>query len=306
MRRLLVFLLACLLDGAPLAAGAQTIPSAGAIGLSPNRSINRAECASATDTVGVNWFILPDSGYVVNGGAFRVWASNTDLSSSPWCNITTALPIVSKRLIASDLAASTPYETTFHSVLTSDVASVTGTTCGTSGTFTAYVCVQWLDTTSAVRGYAKGTVTIVLDGPPAPTVTAVTPGDKALNVTIAKTAGTPDAVEFKARATAPDLSTRDSGWVAGTSGADVRIEGLVNKVTYTVTAFARSDIENESGMSAEYVPTDPWYVTPQTVRDFWDTYEASNGRDAGGCQSGAAGLLALLGAAALLRLRRRS
>jgi hypothetical protein len=303
MRRLL----ACLVAIGPLAAAAQTFPSAGAIGFSPNRAINRAECASATTTVGVNWQILPDSGHIVSGGFFRVFASNTDLGSSPWCNTTTAGSIVSKRLIASDLAATSAIETTYHSVLTSDIASVTGTTCGTSGTFTATVCVQWLDATAAVRGYAKGTVTIVLDGPPAPTVTAVSPGEKALNVTITETAGTPDAVEFKARATSTvDGSVHDSGWVAGTSGADIRVEGLVNGHKYTVSAFARSDIENESTKSADYVPTNDWQVTPQSVRDFWDQYEAANGRDAGGCQAGAAGLLALLGAASLLRLRRRS
>lgn len=309
MRRLL----ACLVAIGPLAAAAQTFPSAGAIGLSPNRAINRAECASATTTVGVNWQILPDSSYVVSGGFFRVFASNTDLGSSPWCNTTSsgsgAGAIVSKRLIASDLAATSAIEATYHSVLTSDIASVTGTTCGTSGTFTAYVCVQWWDASAspAVRGYAKGTVSIVLDGPPAPTVTAVSPGEKALNVTITKTTGLPDSVEFKARATSTvDGSTHESGWIAGTSGADIRVEGLVNDVKYTVSAFARSDIENESVKSADFVPTNDWQVTPQSVRDFWDQYEAANGRDTGGCQAGAAGLLALLGAASLLRLRRRS
>jgi hypothetical protein len=298
-----------LLLAAPLLASAQT---AGQITFSPDASINRSECSSTTSTVNLSWNVQVDSGYTfATGGVFRVYAANQDRSSNPWCYTEAESgtgTVVAKRLIATDITASSALESTLHAVKTADLASVTAGSSCTSGTYTAYVCVQWIDSTSVVRGYAKGTVSITLDGPNAPTVTAVSPGEEALNVTIEAASSGTAAEDFQARAIAMDLAqdgaTHLSDWDAGGS---VRISGLVNGVPYNVSARARSSDGNESAWSdPPYAPADLAEVTPIPILDAREAYDHFGGRDSGGCQAGGAGLAALLGAAALLRLRRRS
>ena len=66
----------------------------------------------------------------------------------------------------------------------------------------------------------------------------------------------------------------------------------------TVTAFSSAD--NASAPSDPPVPG-----TPVPVLDFWEGYEATGGREQGGCASGPAGAAGLLGAALALALHRR-
>jgi hypothetical protein len=255
--------------------------------------------------VSLTWWIQPDSGYTVTSGVFRVYASNQDRSGSPYCYTEAdngSGTIKAKRLIASDLTAPTDLETVGHSVLASDIASVATTSC-VSGTFPAYVCVQWL-VGDVVRGYAKGTVSVTLDGPAKPEIKSVEIGDTRLYVRVKETTATPLATHFRAQAVA-DLDSTDLHLSALTPVADeATIGDLTNTVAYRVTAFAYTKEGNPSLESA-WVPGDPLY-TPQPIEDAWERYHGLGGVDSGGCQAGAAGLLALLGAAALLRIRRRS
>lgn len=307
MRRLL----AVTLLAAPLAAAAQTLPSPGEIDFSADSTISVAECSSTTATVGLTWQIKPDTAFVT-GGTVDVYASNQVFGSDadPYCY--TAPDSGTGRLVAllaEDVAAIEQTATTALPVKTSTIASVTTLSAcePNTGQVTVYVCLQWFDPLNGLDGFARGTMTLELDGPDAPTVSSVTAGEEALNVTIAPAATGIVADEFRAVAVAdpafpegvaldpdPHRSTRSSR-------TDPRIEGLVNGVRYLVTAFAYSEIGNESLESA------PWGVSvaPRPVEDAREYYELAGGRDDGGCQAGGAGLAALLGAAALLALRRR-
>jgi uncharacterized protein (TIGR03382 family) len=75
----------------------------------------------------------------------------------------------------------------------------------------------------------------------------------------------------------------------------------VNNVEYQVRVYAFSSADNRSAASEAGVGT------PMLVRDFFAIYrEDFGGREEGGCASGAAGLLALLGVGSALLFRRRS
>jgi uncharacterized protein (TIGR03382 family) len=98
---------------------------------------------------------------------------------------------------------------------------------------------------------------------------------------------------------ASDPNTHTSSRFTATSA---RFDGLVNSVTYAVTAKAFSKADNPSLDSA------PETGTPQVVLDFWEVYKDEfGGRDNGGCAGGPAGPLALVlvaGGLALLRRRK--
>jgi hypothetical protein len=184
----------------------------------------------------------------------------------------------------------------------SDLVGVTGQSGCASGSFTVYVCVQWLDSGGLVKGYAKGTAKVELDRPAAPEIDAVGAGDTRLTVTIKPTSGTPAAATFSASAAAdPAVDPVVHGSSRVATDGTARLDGLKNGVEYMVTAYTYSAVGNRSPASIAKGP----YV-PQPAADAWDVYKKSGGRDSGGCQSGGAGLAALLGAASLLTLRRRS
>lgn len=301
-RQLLAALLAA---SAPLLAAGQTLPTLGQILFSPDAVISAEECSSSATTVGLTWWIQPDSGFTVTSGVFRVYASNQDRSGTPYCFTEAdngSGTIKAKRLISTDITATSDLETVAHPVATSDIASVATTGCAT-GTFTAYVCVQWL-VGDVVRGYAKGTVSVKLDGPAKPVIGSVEIGDTRLNVRVKASTATPVATHFRAKAVA-DTDPTDLHLSPLTAVTDeATIGGLTNGVPYRVTAFAYTAEGNPSAEST-WVAGDPLY-TPRPIIDAWERYQALGGVDSGGCQAGAAGLLALLGGAALLRLRRRS
>ena len=52
-------------------------------------------------------------------------------------------------------------------------------------------------------------------------------------------------------------------------------------------------------------PSNAIEVSPQPTAGFWEVYQNRGGEDAGGCASGPGGILALLGTASFLALRRR-
>lgn len=296
MRRLLPLLLAA----GPLLARAQTPTAQGSVAFAPDSTVNRAECSTSSATMNLEWWVKPDATFTT-GGVFRVYAASADFgTASPYCYTSTTSSVTVKQLVASDISASAQLMTTPVSVSTADLASVTAQVGCASGSYTVYVCVQWLDSTSTVKGYAKGTVTLTLDGPDKPSVTDVQAGDQALHVTLAAASTGIAVAEYRAKAVSTvDGSVHFSSW--GASNA-VRVDGLVNGTPYVVTGFTRSAIQNESPESDAF----PTNVAPRHVQDAFEHYRAEGGRDSGGCDTGGAGLLALLGAASLLTLRRRA
>jgi hypothetical protein len=171
-----------------------------------------------------------------------------------------------------------------------------GLNCGEATLRNVFVCaVGVTGGTDVVRS-----VTIPVDTvtPAAPTGLGTTPGDGALNVSWAAV-GNADRYRAEARVagqpgTTPPVRTDDSNTTTA------RIEELENGTTYDVVVVAITDAGNESPASAAV------QGTPVIVNDFWRLYQ-EQGRpgETGGCQTGRAGGLALLGVAVLLLRRRR-
>jgi hypothetical protein len=303
MRRLLAIVLAA----APLFAGAQT---SGQILFDSNTTatLNRTQCQ--TDTMKVDFLLKEQTiGAFVSGtGQVDVYSASADKTDAvfPPCHYvgdgTTGATVGA--ILASPISNPTSLLGTASGPIAT-LANRAGFDCTTADQ-TIYVCAVYRATAGATPvAYAKGTVTLKVTAPGKPTVTSVTPGDGALSVS----ATTPDgssggtavpAVAWRAKAVAADGVPHFSAKVA--VDALARIGGLVNGVPYTVTAFSYSANDNES------LESDPFgsAVAPQPTANAWEVYKLDGGRDTGGCQSGGAGLGALLGAAALLGIRRRS
>lgn len=297
MRRLLAIVLAA----GPLAAAGQTT---GLVTFSPDATINASECAStSTATLQLAWTTTVVGSVFTSGGSYAVYASNTDASTTaPFCP--TASTTISVKKLATDpttIDASLQVVPSVN-VNTSAVVDAAGMQACTADGSQIYVCVQWTNAAGTISGYAKGSLTLKVAAPAAPTVDLVWPGDKALVVDLTDNGGAATATTWRAKAVnegdANDVHY--SSW--GNIKTGIRIDGLQNGVGYTVTAFARSDALNESPESSPYGVA----VKPQPVLDAWGGYKAAGGRDTGGCDSGPAGLLAFLGAASLLGIRRRS
>src|SRR6266568_1493140 len=159
---------------------------------------------------------------------------------------------------------------------------------------------------TATAALATGSLKVDLLGPPAPTITSITPGDGALNVTWLNGAGSADAgttgaaTNYNIFAVPLDSSASEKLFLKVTGGKmNGRIEGLINDKEYSVTVTALTVGGNESPRS------DPATGTPVIILDFWRLYQQANGREQGGCATGAAGLTALLALAPLLWRRRR-
>lgn len=183
------------------------------------------------------------------------------------------------------------------------LAAGVGLSCGSTASTPVYVCVLWFDANNVLRGFSNGEFTFTAATPPAPTNVRARPGERALNVSWSRDTSTSvDAADFRVEAVTSDVrdSTPNVPHRVTVSATSARVEGLVNDVPYQVTVIGISEAGNESGPSAAVVGT------PRPTADFWEWYEDADGPEQGGCASGAAGALALVGAAALARLRRRT
>lgn len=300
MRRLLAIVLAA----GPLAAAGQTT---GLVTFSPDATINASECAStSTATLQLAWTTTVVGTVFLPGGSYAVYAANKDFgTAAPYCY--TADDTASGTYAAKLATDPTTIDASLQvvpsvNVNTAAVVDAAGMQACTADGSQIYVCVQWTNAAGTISGYAKGSLTLKVAAPAAPTVDLVWPGDKALVVDLADNGGSATATTWRAKAVnegdANDVHY--SSW--GSIKTGIRIDGLQNGIGYTVTAFARSDALNESPESSPYGVA----VKPQPVLDAWGGYKAAGGRDAGGCDSGPAGLLAFLGAASLLGIRRRS
>jgi hypothetical protein len=306
MRRLLAV---ALLAG-PLLARAQT---AGTIVFSPDARINKTECSAGntTDEIALAWTITaPDVAHpfrTIPTGEYRVFASASDHDSTrPYCNVTKTGGASSE--VTTNPTPLTATSSTMSGVVVKTAALAAAAEKDCSADSTIYVCVLWYedsgDPDASPYGYAKGTITLKVAAPEKPSVTAVTAGDGALYVKASAPTTGEDPVTWRAKAVDAATSTCVTGTRYSSKvavGSTARIGGLTNGCPYDVTAYAYSTDGNESPES------DPWAgATPQPVEDDWKHYVTEGGRDDGGCQAGAAGLLALLGALGLARLRRRA
>jgi MYXO-CTERM domain-containing protein len=198
--------------------------------------------------------------------------------------------------IAGDFVADAVYAT-------SAIAAAVGQASCTSDS-DIFLCLE--ARRGATRlGTAKATLSLRLAKPTAPTLTSVTPGEGALNVSW--DAPNPDLHESYAVVTRTD-SPLDPAWAGTTvvrtspraTATDLRVEGLTNGVVYEVEVLRFNDPDNPSD------PSNAFTSSPVSVTDFWEGYQLAGGREQGGCSTGGAGLLAAAGLAALALLRRRS
>jgi hypothetical protein len=295
--------LALLLAAGPVAAAAQTVtPALGQVLFddSSTYTVSRAKCdLGAGQTIGLTWQLQLEAGtWVLSDGKVEVWATSNANAGSNYCPTTGA----GTALIATVTSPTSATQLTPVVVNVKQLLDAAVYTCDAADK-PIYVCAQWWSTTgSAYKGWARGTIDLKVAGPNAPSITRIAPGNGALEVTIAKDAAGVAATKFKAVAVLDPVDPASPKHWSNEilAEGDARIEGLVNGLTYTVTAYAWSADGNESPAS------DPVAGMPQETSDLWKYYRNAGGRETGGCQAGGAGLAALLGALALGRLRRRS
>ncbi|HEX9243741.1 MAG TPA: fibronectin type III domain-containing protein, partial [Anaeromyxobacter sp.] len=161
---------------------------------------------------------------------------------------------------------------------TSTIASVAGFGSCSGGDTQFQLCVMARDSGGTVVGTARTTLIASFGAPATPTGVSATAGDGAANVSWSEPDSTPAGLSFEIDAQGIgtiDPTLHRSSRVTGTSD---RITGLVNGETYQINVIAFSDADNPSTPS-----TDPAFVSPQPVNDFWETYKDDfGGRDSGG------------------------
>jgi hypothetical protein len=160
-------------------------------------------------------------------------------------------------------------------------ASVTGGTCDT-----------------LVSETSPPTIRFDSKAPPAPAITAVDERDSAIAVTVSVDANDTDTVIVVATDPSGTQAAREE---RATPISSIRLGGLTNGTTYSITAQARDAAGNLSELS-EAVP-----ATPVLTSGFFRRYVDAGGSEDGGCSSGGGAALGALSAIAGLWLawRRR-
>lgn len=298
-------LLFCLLPSLAVAqTSGQVLPSENSNTGSGGRNdgnVNIAECAGTAgggiaDAMTFNWVL--NTTKPTTGSTLNLYLAKADSNCAP---AATARVTLASGL-ANSVTTSGPYQVTSQLVVPLGI-----TTCANGALTNLNLCVTEVTGTTET---ARAVGIMVLDGttPSIPVVTGATPGDGALNVAWdAGTGGSGVSASYKVLATAPAgcvapacTETHLSGEITGST--TYRMTGLTNDVTYDVRMIAFTDAGNPS---ADY--SAPFPGTPQPVDDFWTHYQASGGREQGGCGLGGDGPLALLALLPLLpRLRRRN
>ncbi len=292
--------------GLPALAGAQVADGV-LQPVSGDEFVNAAQC-KGTDTTPTSLVWNTHVTVVFStGGTYRLFASNTQPDTSGtnlnYCPETdnTANGVRAAQ-VGPDLDATSQSVTASKDFSPLEIVRAAGyDACDATSEKTIYLCVHWYDANGARNGWAKGTVKLSLTAPAAPTAVSITPGDSALNVRwSAGTGGAVDATEYSVVAITTDARDPAGTHTFGkTNDTSYRAGSLVNGVTYSVVVYAYSKAGNPSAASAAVSGT------PLPVADFWKVYRQAGGAERGGCASGPAGALALLGTAALLALARR-
>jgi hypothetical protein len=298
-------LLAALL-ALPAAAGAQALLPGQAIfenGRDFPMYVNASECGShATGLVRWNVVLLNGLTTLPVGTTYQLYASDVDPATNPagasTCFKTTSTvpPVNAGQLI--DVMGDNPILTQNATIDLTDFITKANLSCANHGT-TVFICVE--ATTGGTKfGFAEASVLISTTIPPPPVIADIATGDGALNVTwdAGTVTSTLDGDSYSFQLTAEMIGTTtatdpNAPHVSSMfTGSSARFGGLVNTVTYAVTAQAFSKAGNESAPSA------PVNGTPRAVPP-----PDSSG---GGCTSGLAGPLALALLAGAFALARRS
>lgn len=306
MRRAL--LLAAL--AAPVLAVAQQTPKDGEILFSQadddtdfvrGRFISKVECETAGSKVKASWNTALTGAFPGNA-TYQVFASNVPVPAERTSCYEADQTDVKAGSVGTGISATT--EVMNFQVL--DVAAILAAVeiaggCSPSGDTSIYVCIQ-LKANNTVVGMARGTLVLSVTAPPAPTGVFARPADDgALEITWKgpPTTATPRAYDYKVVAASTDARDPNTHTAHEVTGERFVMRGLVNEVPYTINVYSVSEAGNESEKSDDYV------ASPSSVYDLWEIYRQVGGVDDGGCASGPAGPLALLGIAALLALLRR-
>jgi hypothetical protein len=279
-------------------------------------TINRAQCSGTQNTdaalsddmtATVGWTIKPVNS-AVSAGTYRILLSQTQSEAGQTtsgsttgkdCTKDTNGGAISTFMLVDDQPVSGQTQTV-QNVSLATVTTKLGLDCTTATQVNVYVCVQQIDASNSIVGYA--TLTLALDRtvPPAPINVKPTPGDGVLHVGCQKSSG--DSLAnggFKAKAM-PTNSTMATGYSGESSScSDLLISGLTNSQAYDVVVYRLNANHNPSLASASASGT------PIPTSDGWGQYKGDGGREAGGCSTGA-GAIGLLGALSfLVALRRR-
>jgi len=293
--------LLAVLVAAPAATLAQT---AGQIVFDPTE-INKTACDSADATIELDWStsITTTDGSFTTGGEYEIfastrsWDASDDTDDEDFCDTTIGTDWKAG-LVGAKFSA-TSQVVTNRSVNVQDIlGAVQVETCDDDTTI--YVCVHWRDSALARSGFAHSALKLSVLAPGAPVLDSVVPGDGRLHVRWTEPSSSDAEVDhYKIQATNP-ADTGEAPHVSGELGTTSgEIDGLTNGVIYDVVVFAYTESDNQSEASNMMTGT------PQPVDDSWDHYQDAGGQERGGCATGAAGALALLGAAGVLAMRRR-
>jgi hypothetical protein len=306
MRRALLVLLAL-----PVPALAQTITlqnSVTSINIAQCKGTNAGEVPPLSDdmSLSLTWTAAAVSGSTIaSGDVFRLYASSVQPAAGQTSNGSTLTSCttdlsgaaITAGQVGSDITGLTSTtESTPQSFGTATIASAAGLACTAGSTSpTIYLCLQWLSSASAVKGYATTTLTLDLAAPGAPTLTGVGAGDGALHLNCG---GGTNATSYVGQATSQANAAEVHYSSEASSCSSVSITGLTNDQPYTVVVYGIDASNNPGPASGSQTGT------PIPTSDFWQQYRAAGGRERGGCSS-AAGAVGILGGLWLLALRRR-
>jgi hypothetical protein len=257
--------------------------------------INRAECASTATSVTVSYLPSMIGTFTANSDIYRFFASTSACSST----------VPSSGSFALDQTATANTSVQTVDVSGNAIAAALGLSCTQATDTTYYLCIYLTksDATTVVGTAFSGALTFQLAVPPPPAITGVAPGNGALEVTVAQGAVTSTekadtGITFQAVASATGQATVTAP-SSPTTNTTIRVDGLVDNVTYTVVAYAYSTAGNKSAASASATGT------PLPFESFWWAYQNAGGREQGGCGGGAGALAPLALLPLALRLRRR-
>lgn len=268
----------------------------------PVSYVNAAACKSG-GTASLEWNVVTVSGGFSATGDYQIFASDTQPATSGTIvgqcppDAPTANPAVHTKQVDS---ASVTASIQDKAVSGSAMASAANLSCdAASESRVVWVCAHQVSNGTVV-GHASGKFIIQVAAPNAPRLDSVGSGDGELtaNFTAPVDPGT-QIDHYAARAT-PSGQTSPEFWSPNSTGGSATISGLANNTAYDVVVFAYSVGGNPGPASNQMSGT------PVPAADFWEVYKDHGGVEKGGCGTGAAAAPALLGAIALLALRRRA
>lgn len=268
--------------------------------------VNAEECDAANArTVELIWAVALETGETFGrGGVFRIYATNVApavTNGVSYCEEADKTDVWAEK-IGPDITSGTGTIRNQATVDTAALAEAANFSC-TMDARTIHVCVHYYPYTGTSgsdpgerKGSAFGTFQLSTVAPSAPVLDRVDPGNERLLArwTPASTGAT--ATWFQIEATESGASTPAAIDLA--QGREGFVDPLTNGVEYEVTVRALSVAGNASEASNAVLET------PVPSDDFWDRYQAAGGQEQGGCATGAAGPLALLGLAVALSRRR--